>query len=177
MGQFRISQSFRDWCQRQMKELTGNDDMALVEFLLSLKGRMEVVEYIQAYFKSAPKERVAEFTREFMVRKENDGNTMREEHDEQRRMQNVWGQSQGSTPPVANFTNDSDPLTQTASEVQLVAEGQQGGQAPGWEKVKGNKGNKGKAKVKKGQPKGQQVPAELLGFRSNFDVLGRGVDK
>ncbi|CAD7702039.1 unnamed protein product [Ostreobium quekettii] len=177
-GQFKISQSFRDWCQRQMKELTGNDDMALVEFLLSLKGRMEVVEYIQEYFKGAPKERVAEFTREFMVRKENDGTTIRrEEHDGHRRMQNVRGQPQGSGAPMVGFGNDSDLQTQTASEAQVVAEGQQGGQAPGWEKVKGNKGNKAKAKVKKGQPKGHQVPAELLGFRSNFDVLARGVDK
>eukprot|EP00803_Ostreobium_quekettii_P005634 evm.model.scf_668EXC.4 EVM.evm.TU.scf_668EXC.4 scf_668EXC:28584-29522(+) len=170
MGQFKISQSFRGWCQQQMKELTGNDDMALVEFLLSLKGRMEVVEYIQEYFKGAPKERVTKFTREFMVRKENDGTAIRKEEQEmQRRLQSARTQPQGRV-------EDSTMRAQARPEASGGAEGSQAGHGAGWERVKGNKGNKAKAKAKKGQPKGQQVPAELLGFRSNFDVLARGID-
>lgn len=154
-----------------MKELTGNDDMALIEFLLSLRGRMEVVEYIQEYFKTAPKEQVAEFTKNFMLRKENDGvQIRREEQQMEQRRQQVQVPGQVGVPMLMD-TMDTDLQSQAPMEMQGTGEVQ----GTGWEKVK-NKGNKGKAKGKKGQLKGQQVPAEMLGFRSNmnFDVLYQG---
>lgn len=169
-GELRISQHFRGWCQQQMKQLTGNDDMVLIEFLLSLRGRMEVVEYIQEYFKSAPKEQVAGFTKEFMLRKENDAVQIRREEQEMEQKRRQQTRMQAAQAAQAGRLSEVGSRAGVPVEERPVGEAQ----GAGWEKVK-NKGNKGKGKGKKGQPKGQQVPAEMLGFRSSmgFDILGR----
>lgn len=154
--------------------LAGNDNIFLVEFLLSLKGRTEVVEYIQEYFKKAPKENVANFTKEFMNRKDADREQLRREameHGKQKKEKTV---SKGATGVDLNSKGPGGPAK---TEVQPP-----NSETGGWEKVGKNKSTKpakpSKPKGKK-SAKGQQVPVELLGFRSNvnFDVLYKGEDE
>ncbi|KAL3676449.1 hypothetical protein R1sor_026397 [Riccia sorocarpa] len=60
--------AFRQWCELQIKKLTGNDDMTLVDFCISLPSVAEAGEYITQYLGSTPT--VQSFKSEFLRRKE-----------------------------------------------------------------------------------------------------------
>lgn len=156
-----------------MMHLAGSDDMALVEFLLSLKGRTEVVEYIQEYFKKAPKENVANFTKQFMSRKDADREQLRREMMEHgKRKKDKPGAETGGNVQQESRSRDREGVKSGAQVTST--------DAGGWEKVGKNKNVK-QVKPSKGKKpaKGQHMPVELLGFRSNvnFDVLYKGQDE
>ncbi|KAL2608476.1 hypothetical protein R1flu_027049 [Riccia fluitans] len=60
--------AFRQWCEVQIKKLTGNDDMTLVDFCISLPSVAETGEYLTQYLGSGPT--VQSFKSEFLRRKE-----------------------------------------------------------------------------------------------------------
>ena len=59
---------FRQWCTAQMNQLTGSQDMTLVDFLVSLGSAGEITEYIQLYLGTTSQ--IAAFTTEFIKRKQ-----------------------------------------------------------------------------------------------------------
>ncbi|XP_024517879.1 uncharacterized protein LOC9662666 [Selaginella moellendorffii] len=62
------AKAFRQWCESQMKKLTGNDDMTLLEFCLSLPSSAEAGEYLTQYLGSTAN--VQAFKSELLQRKE-----------------------------------------------------------------------------------------------------------
>ncbi|CAM6091961.1 unnamed protein product [Calypogeia fissa] len=60
--------AFRQWCETQIKKLTGNDDMTLVDFCISLPSVSEAGDYLTHYLGSGPV--VQSFKVEFLRRKE-----------------------------------------------------------------------------------------------------------
>lgn len=62
-----FSAGFRDFCRGKIRELTGSEDLTLVEFLLTLNSSSETAEYIELYLGKTPQ--AAAFTTEFLKRK------------------------------------------------------------------------------------------------------------
>jgi hypothetical protein len=44
-----MSNEFRVWCSAQMQSLTGNEDLTLIDFLMSLSSAADVKEYVAQY--------------------------------------------------------------------------------------------------------------------------------
>jgi flagellar biosynthesis component FlhA len=65
--QVSLSPEFTAWCQDQMKNLTGSDDITLCEFLMTVDSNSEVADYVAAYLGTAPG--AATFSAEFLKRK------------------------------------------------------------------------------------------------------------
>jgi PERQ amino acid-rich with GYF domain-containing protein len=63
-----MSADMIEWCQGAMKFLTGNDDITLLKFCMSLQSGAEIREYLSAYLGSTPQ--VSQFASEFIRRKE-----------------------------------------------------------------------------------------------------------
>lgn len=167
-GQLKISQQFREWCRANMVELGGSGDIALIEFLLSLKSRSEIAEYIQEYFKEAPADKLSVFISEFLKRKDADPAQIKKERGGQKPKKK------------ANKTKDSTKTSNDTVELEAVsssgASESQGLDAAGSGKATSRTREvKSKPKAKK-QAKGQHIPADMLGFKSNvnFDSLYRG---
>lgn len=65
--QVSLSPEFTVWCQDQMKNLTGSEDITLCEFLMTVDSNSEVADYVAAYLGTAPG--AATFSAEFLKRK------------------------------------------------------------------------------------------------------------
>eukprot|EP00890_Picochlorum_soloecismus_P003479 jgi/Picsp_1/4131/NSC_01640-R1_gyf domain-containing protein len=65
--QVSLSPEFTVWCQDQMKNLTGSEDITLCEFLMTVDSNSEVADYVAAYLGTAPG--AATFSAEFIKRK------------------------------------------------------------------------------------------------------------
>lgn len=62
-----LAGEFREWCEQQMKSLTGSEEVTLCEFLMSVESNSEVADYIAAYLGATPA--AASFSAEFLRRK------------------------------------------------------------------------------------------------------------
>ena len=65
-----MSKPFQDWCQVQMKKLTGNTDMTLPNFCMTLETGAEIRTYLTTYLGNS--EKVEKFAAEFIANKEAD---------------------------------------------------------------------------------------------------------
>jgi len=165
-GQLKISQQFREWCRSNMVEMGGSGDIALIEFLLSLKSRSEIAEYIQEYFKEAPADKLSVFISEFLKRKDADPAQIKKER---------GGQKKKKTTKTKDSTKSSSDTVELEAVSSSGASESHGLEAVGSGKAMRTREVKSKPKAKK-QAKGQHVPADMLGFKSNvnFDSLYRG---
>ena len=154
-----------------MVALGGSGDVALIEFLLSLKSRSEIADYIQEYFKEAPPDKLSVFISEFLKRKDADSSQIKKERGNQK------------TRKKTSKSKDPSKTISNAVELDTVSSGtseSHGLDAPGSGKgtsmttttttttTTRARENKSKPKVKK-QAKGQQIPADMLGFKSNVN--------
>jgi hypothetical protein len=57
-----------DWCQAQLKKISGSDDMTLAELCMSCESSVDIREYMASYLGSTPQ--VSAFATEFIKRKE-----------------------------------------------------------------------------------------------------------
>jgi len=57
-----------EWCQAQLRKLTGSDDMTLALFCMSCESSVDIREYMASYLGSTPQ--VSAFATEFIKRKE-----------------------------------------------------------------------------------------------------------
>lgn len=166
-GQLKISQQFREWCRANMVEMGGSGDIALIEFLLSLKSRSEIAEYIQEYFKEAPPDKLSVFISEFLKRKDSDPAQIKKERG-------------GQKSKKKTSKKDSTKSSSNTVELEAVSSGaseSHGLEATGSGKAASMRTREVKSKPKaKKQAKGQHIPADMLGFKSNvnFDSLYRG---
>ena len=62
-----MTPEFRDWCQSQMGKLTGDEDLTLIELLMSRESSGEIADYVKVYLGETPL--VSSFTAEFIRRK------------------------------------------------------------------------------------------------------------
>eukprot|EP01026_Neomeris_dumetosa_P048415 TRINITY_DN4190_c0_g1_i3.p1 TRINITY_DN4190_c0_g1~~TRINITY_DN4190_c0_g1_i3.p1 ORF type:complete len:202 (-),score=42.69 TRINITY_DN4190_c0_g1_i3:176-781(-) len=62
-----LNDEFKSWCRQKMLELSGNDDLTLIEFLLTVQSNSEVAEYCSEYLGKEPK--VSAFVSEFLKRR------------------------------------------------------------------------------------------------------------
>jgi len=63
-----MTSEMADWCQAQLKKITGSDDMTLALFCMSCESNVEIREYMASYLGSTPQ--VSAFATEFIKRKE-----------------------------------------------------------------------------------------------------------
>ena len=71
----KMTPSLESWCKDQMRKLSGNDDLTLVAFCMTLTDPAEIKQYLTAYLGSTPQ--VHSFASEFINRKS--GNQKQEE--------------------------------------------------------------------------------------------------
>lgn len=145
-----------------MIELGGSGDIALIEFLVSLESRSEIAEYIEDNFKHAPQDKVSVFITEFLKRKDGDPAQIKKE---------------SGSHKSKKKTKTKDPKSINSVELEAVSSGasESHGLETGTSKALRARDGKSKPKAKK-QAKGQHIPADMLGFKSNvnFDSLYRG---
>jgi len=127
-----MTPEFRDWCESQMSKLTGDDDLTLIEFLMSLDSSGEIAEYIKTYLGATPV--VSSFITEFIRRKAKEST---KKAIKKKELKNTCGE-----PTVEISDNKAHLLNEKRVEVDLPPQ-QQGesgaGQAPGKKKQKGKK--------------------------------------
>ena len=71
----KMTPALEDWCKQQMRKLSGNDDLTLIAFCMTLSDPVEIKGYLTAYLGSTPQ--VNNFATEFINRK--NGNNQQEE--------------------------------------------------------------------------------------------------
>jgi len=168
-GRLSISVEFREWCRERMVQLGGSGDFALIEFLMSLKSRSEIAEYIQEYFTDAPSDKLSSFITEFMKRKEaNDNQMKKEKPNKKTKVKSNSGESsmkRNSVDVEAISTSpDGGSDAGLASETSLTKTGSLNKTTTRARDVK--------PKAKK-TVKGQHVPPDMLGFKSNVNLDAR----
>ncbi len=62
-----MTPALEDWCKQQMRKLSGNDDLTLIAFCMTLSDPVEIKGYLTAYLGSTPQ--VISFASEFINRK------------------------------------------------------------------------------------------------------------
>eukprot|EP00210_Caulerpa_lentillifera_P001363 g1311.t1 len=169
-GQSSVSVEFCQWCKDSMVQLGGTGDFALIEFLMSLKSRSEIAEYIQEYFTDAPSDKLSSFITEFMKRKDVNDNQMKKEKSKKTKSKANSGDSSMkrnsvddeaiSTSPdsgggVGGLASDTSTITRTGSVGKPTTRARD-------VKPKGKK-----------TAKGQHLPPDMLGFKSNVNLDAR----
>ena len=151
-----------------MVALGGSGDVALIEFLLSLKSRSEIADYIQEYFKEAPPDKLSVFISEFLKRKDADSSQIKKERGNQKTRKKT-SKSKDPTKTISNAVELDTVSSGTSESHGLDAPGSgKGTSTTTMTTTTRARENKSKPKVKK-QAKGQQIPADMLGFKSNVN--------